>query len=60
MSSFVLNLDTSPAFFDPLKDSMILNRVMRRSIEGRTNGLNGIHEDKDYRTIEVWTIYQYK
>ena len=28
------------AFCNPLKDSMTLNCVMRRSIEGRTDGLN--------------------
>ena len=46
------------AFYDPLKDFMTLNRVMRRSIEGRTDGLNEIYADKDYRTIEVLAIYQ--
>lgn len=46
------------AFYDPLKDFMALNRVMRRSIEGRTEGLNEIYADKDYRTIEVLAIYQ--
>ena len=45
------------AFYDPLKDFMTLNRVMRRSIEGRTDGLNEIYADKDYRTIEVLAIY---
>ena len=46
------------AFYDPLKDFMTLNRIMRRSIEGRTDGLNEIYADKDYRTIEVLAIYQ--
>ena len=46
------------AFYDPLKDFMTLNRVMRRSIEGRTDGLHEIYADKDYRTIEVLAIYQ--
>ena len=46
------------AFYDPLKDFMTLNRVMRRSIEGRTDGLYEIYADKDYRTIEVLAIYQ--
>lgn len=45
-------------FYDPLKDFMTLNRVMRRSIEERTDGLNEIYADKDYRTIEVLAIYQ--
>ena len=46
------------AFYDPLKDFMTLNRVIRRSVEGRTDGLNEIYVDKDYRTIEVLAIYQ--
>ena len=46
------------AFYDPLKDFIALNRVMRRSIEGRTDGLYEIYADKDYRTIEVLAIYQ--
>lgn len=46
------------AFYDPLKDFIALNRVMRRSIEGRTDGLYEIYVDKDYRTIEVLAIYQ--
>lgn len=46
------------AFYDPLKDFMTLNRVMRRSMNGRTEGLNEIFADKDYRTIEILAIYQ--
>lgn len=45
-------------FCDPLKNFMTLNRVMRRSIEGRTDGLNERYADKDYRTIEILAIYQ--
>lgn len=37
---------------------IISNCVMRRSIEGRTDGLNEIYANKDYRTIEVLVIYQ--
>lgn len=46
------------AFYDPLKDFMTLNRVMRRSVDGRTEGLNEIYADRDYRTIEILAIYQ--
>ena len=46
------------AFCDPLKNFMTLNRVMRRSIEGRTDGLNERYADKDYRIIEILVIYQ--
>lgn len=41
-----------------MKDFMTLNRVMRRGIDGRTDGLNEIYADTDYRTIEVLAIYQ--
>lgn len=51
-------VNSKKAFYDPLKDFMTLNRVMRRSIEGRTDGLNEIYADKDYRTIEILAIYQ--
>ena len=37
---------------------MALNRTMRRSMDGRTDGLYEIYADKDYRTIEVLAIYQ--
>lgn len=46
------------AFYDPLKDFMTLNRMMRRSMGDRPEGMNEIFADKDYRTIEVLAIYQ--
>ncbi len=46
------------AFYDPLKDFMTLNRAMRRSLDGRTDGLYEIYADRDYRTIEILAIYQ--
>lgn len=46
------------AFYDPLKDFMTLNRMMRRSMNRRTEGLNEIFVDRDYRTIEILAIYQ--
>ncbi len=46
------------AFYDPLKDFMSLNRTMRRSMDGRTEGLYEIYADRDYRTIEILAIYQ--
>ena len=51
-------ISSSKAFYDPLKDFMTLNRVMRRSIGGRTDGLYEIYADRDYRTIEILAIYQ--
>lgn len=51
-------VNAKKAFYDPLKDFITLNRVMRRSMDGRTDGLYEIFADKDYRTIEVLAVYQ--
>ena len=51
-------VNAKKAFYDPLKDFMTLNRAMRRSIGGRTDGLYEIYADRDYRTIEILAIYQ--
>ena len=51
-------VNAKKAFYDPLKDFMTLNRAMRRSIDGRTDGLYEIYADRDYRTIEILAIYQ--
>lgn len=51
-------INAKKVFYDPLKDFMALNRTMRRSMDGRTDGLYEIYADKDYRTIEVLAIYQ--
>ena len=48
-------VNSKKAFYDPLKDFMTLNRVMRRSI---SDGLYEIYADRDYRTIEILAIYQ--
>ena len=45
------------AFYDPLKDFMTLNRVIRRNIGTRTDGLCEIYADRDYRMIEILAIY---
>ena len=51
-------VNSKKPFYDPLKDFMTLNRAMRRSISGRSDGLYEIYADRDYRTIEVLAIYQ--
>lgn len=56
VSSNMVNL--KKAFYDPLKDFMTLNRAMRRSIDGRTEGLYEFYADRDYRVIEILAIYQ--
>ena len=52
------SISSSKAFYDPLKDFMTLNRAMRRGMGERTEGLNEIFADVDYRTIEIIAIYQ--
>lgn len=56
MSGNMINAKKS--FYDPLKDFMTLNRDMRRSIDGRADGLYEIYADEDYRMIEILAIYQ--
>ncbi len=51
-------VDARKAFYDPLKDFMILNRVVRRSMGDRMEGMNEIFADRDYRNVEVLAIYQ--
>ena len=51
-------VNAKKAFYDPLKDFMALNRAMRRSMDGRADGLNEIYADRNYRVIEILAIYQ--
>lgn len=51
-------VNAKKSFYDPLKDFMTLNRTMRRSMDGRTEGLYEIYADRDYRVIEILAIYQ--
>lgn len=51
-------VNAKKAFYDPLKDFMTLNRAMRRSMDGRADGLNEIYADRDYRVTEILAIYQ--
>lgn len=51
-------ISSSKPYYDPLKDFMALNRAMRRSLEERTDGINELYADEDYRTIEVLAVYQ--
>ena len=48
----------SKAFYDPLKDFLTLNRMMRKSIDEKGSELSPIYADKDYKTIDVLAIYQ--
>ena len=45
-------------FYDPLKDFMVMNRLLRRSMGDRGEGLEAITVDSEYRQIDVLAIYQ--
>lgn len=51
-------VDKSKPYYDPLKDFMKMNRMMRRSIDNKDNTFKSINADSDYRTIEILAIYQ--
>lgn len=45
-------------FYDPLKDFMVMNRLLRRSMGTRGEELEAITVDSEYRQIDVLAIYQ--
>ena len=51
-------VNKSKPYYDPLKDFMKMNRMMRRSIDNKDNQFKPIFADSDYRIIEVLAIYQ--
>ncbi len=46
------------AFYDPLKDFIKLNRMMRKSLGERDEGLKPILVDSEYRVIEILAMYR--
>lgn len=56
VSSGVVNC--SKPFYDPLKDFMALNRMMRRSMKDRGKELATITVEKDYKNIDILAIYR--
>jgi len=50
-------LRASNSFFDPLRDFILLNRQLRRSV-ARSEGLREIFSNEDYKNIEVIAMYQ--
>ncbi len=54
-SSFI---SCSKPYYDPLKDFMSLNRMMRKSIGERGKEFSPIYVDEQYRMIEVLAIYR--
>lgn len=48
----------SKPFYDPLKDFMTMNRMMRRSMQNLGEELTALTVDKDYRQIDVLAIYR--
>lgn len=45
-------------YYDPLKDFMKMNRMMRRSLDAKDNQFKPIYADADYRTVEILAIYR--
>jgi len=56
VSSGVVN--SSKAFYDPLKDFMTMNRMMRRSMKDSGDQLSAITVEKEYRQIDILAIYR--
>lgn len=51
-------VDKNKAFYDPLKDFIKLNRMMRKSLGQRDEGLQPIIVDSAYRVIEILAMYR--
>lgn len=45
-------------FYDPLKDFMTMNRMLRRSMKDRGEELTALTVDRDYRQIDILAIYR--
>ena len=56
VSSDIVNC--SKPFYDPLKDFMTMNRMMRRSLKDRGKELNALMVEKNYRMIDILAIYR--
>ena len=56
ISSGIINSNT--AFYDPLKDFMSLNRVMRKSIKDRGKELAALNVERNYRRADILAIYR--
>ncbi len=53
-----LTIDKNKPFYDPLKDFITTNRMMRRGIKNRGEKLSPITVDNDYRMIDILAIYK--
>lgn len=51
-------IQPSKAYYDPLKDFMALNRMMRKSIKDRGDALQPLFLDQEYRQLDVLAIYR--
>ena len=51
-------VDSNKPFYDPLRDFMSMNRMMRRSMKDRGEELTAITVDKEYRKIDILEIYR--
>ena len=51
-------VDSNKPFYDPLKDFMTMNWMMRRSMKDRGEELKALTVDKAYRQIDILAIYK--
>jgi hypothetical protein len=51
-------VDSNKPFYDPLKDFMTMNRMMRRNMKDRGEELKALTVDKAYRQIDILAIYK--
>ena len=56
MSSGIIKEDRP--YYDPLKDFISLNRMMRKSIKDRGAELQPLMLDRKYRQIDILAIYR--
>lgn len=51
-------IDSSIAYYDPLRDFMKINRSLRREIKDRDKGIRKIYSSESYKRLDVIAIYQ--
>lgn len=51
-------VQSNKAYYDPLKDFLILNRAMRKSFGDRGEELRELYLDREYRRIDILAIYR--
>ena len=51
-------VSSTKPYYDPLKEFMALNRMMRKSMGDRGKEFSPIYVDDQYRMVEVLAIYR--